>query len=205
MQSIAVLVGLLVAAAVGSPSGIAGKDYADRVARKRTAETVQLIAYGTNISGLPIYAGADDLAYVATPAAAALANLTALTWTIDTTGEDAWTVAPSTNASTVTPGSLFYIVSSSERGDAFDQAGFVPDASDAPAGATTTGFIAYGPYVIVAADKVNGTTSYVSEFWARTAPGTDGLWALMWNEANKAHANSAPLSIKTTAPVKSTV
>ncbi|ERS95381.1 hypothetical protein HMPREF1624_08259 [Sporothrix schenckii ATCC 58251] len=205
MQTIAALVGLLVAAAFASPSAIAGKVDADRVAHKRTTETVQLIAYGTNISGLPIYAGADNLAYVATPTAAALRNLTAITWTIDTTGEDAWTVAPSTGASNMTPGSLFYIVSASERGDSFAQAGFVSDASDAPAGATTTGFIAYGPYVIVAVEKADGTTSYVSEFWALAAPGTDGLWTVMWNEANKVHANSAPLSVKTTAPVKSTV
>lgn len=60
MRSTAALVGLLVAGAVASPAGISHKDHTGRVVRKRTIETVQLYAYGTNISGLPIYAGTDS-------------------------------------------------------------------------------------------------------------------------------------------------
>lgn len=60
MWSTAALVGLLVAGAVASPAVISHKDHTGRVVRKRTTETVQLYAYGTNISGLPIYAGTDS-------------------------------------------------------------------------------------------------------------------------------------------------
>lgn len=234
MWSTAALVGLLVASAAASPAA-ALKDHTGRVVRKRTTETVQLYAYGTNISGLPIYAGTDsrppphectmhyvlfsildlfsadvlDLAYLATDEAAA--NLTAVTWTIDTTGADAWTVAANTTSgvttnstSSLTSGSSFYVVTSSDSTDSFAQAGFVSDASSAPTGATTTGFVTYGPYVMLVEDDTSDDQeTYVSEFWA-TASGTDGLWTLMWNEAGTSQDNSVPVALKTTAPVTST-
>ncbi|CAK7230092.1 hypothetical protein SCUCBS95973_007457 [Sporothrix curviconia] len=203
------LVGLFVTSAAASPSGI--HDRTGRVVHKRTTETAQLYAYGTNISGLAIYAGSDNLAYLATAGAAA--NLTAVTWTIDTSGTDAWTVAANATAATanstnstsaLTSGSAFYIVSDSASADAFAQAGFVSDAASAPTGATTTGFVTYGPYVMVLEDDADGSgqETYVSEFWATTTD-TDGLWTLMWNEAGTAQDNSVPLTIKTTAPVVS--
>ncbi|KAL1889966.1 hypothetical protein Sste5346_008544 [Sporothrix stenoceras] len=204
MWPTAALVGLLVAGAAASPAGIASKDHTGRVVRKRTTETVQLYAYGTNISGLPIYAGSDNLAYLATRDAAT--NLTAITWTIDTTGVDAWTVtanstSTSTNAtSSLTSGSSFYIINSSDSSDSFVQAGFVSDASSAPTGATTTGFVTYGSYVMVVNETTADQQTYVSEFWA-TASGTDGLWTLMWNKAGTVQDNSVPVTLKTTAPV----
>ncbi|CAK7232346.1 hypothetical protein SBRCBS47491_008238 [Sporothrix bragantina] len=204
MLSTTALVGLLVAGAAASPSGI--HDRTGRIVHKRTTETVELYAYGTNISGLAIYAGSDNLAYVATDDAAA--NLTAVTWTIDTSGTDAWTVAANTTASTtnssssLTSGSTFYIVSDSTSDDSFAQAGFVSDASSAPTGATTTGFVTYGPFVMVLDDTDDsGKETYVSEFWA-TETDTDGLWALMWNEDGSAQDNSVPVTLKTTAPVE---
>ncbi|CAK7206292.1 hypothetical protein SEUCBS139899_009080 [Sporothrix eucalyptigena] len=198
MLSIALL-GLLVVSAAASPSAI--KDRTGRVVHKRTTEIVQLYAYGTNISGLPIYAGSDNLAYLATDDAAS--NFTAVTWTIDTTGTDAWTVSANTtaatNSSTLSSGSTFYVVTDSSSDDSFAQAGFVSDASDAPSGATTTGIVTYGPYVMILEDTDDKDT-YVSEFWA-TQSDTDGVWTLMWNEAGTAQDNSVPVTLKTTAPV----
>jgi hypothetical protein len=141
---------------------------------------------------------------------AAAANLTAVTWTIDTTGADAWTVAANTTSgvttnstsSSLTSGSSFYVVTTSGSGDSFEQAGFVSDTSSAPTGATTTGFVTYGPYVMVIEDNTKGQETYVSEFWA-TSSGTDGLWTLMWNEAGTAQDDSVPVTLKTTAPVTS--
>jgi hypothetical protein len=60
MWSAAALIGLLVAGAAASPAAISNKDHTGRVVRKRTTETVQLYAYGTNISGLPIYVGTES-------------------------------------------------------------------------------------------------------------------------------------------------
>lgn len=51
MWSAVIIVGLLAVQAASSPS---------RAMRKRTTETVQLYAYGVNISGLAIYAGTDS-------------------------------------------------------------------------------------------------------------------------------------------------
>ena len=82
--------------------------------------------------------------------------------------------------------------------------------SSAPAGAMTTGFVTYGPTVMVIAAETDsgedgndaGKTTYASEFWA-SATDTDGVWTLMWNEAGTAQDNSVPLTIKTTAPMGS--
>lgn len=65
MRSTGAFLGLLLtsSAVPGSVSASASpaiKDRTGRVVRQRTTETVQLYAYGTNISGLPIYAGTDS-------------------------------------------------------------------------------------------------------------------------------------------------
>lgn len=145
----------------------------------------------------------DDIASTVT-------NLTAVTWTIDTTGADAWTVAANTTSATttnstssLTSGSSFYVVTSSDSSDSFAQAGFVSDTSDAPTGSTTTGFVTYGSYVMVIDENAEDQETYVSEFWA-TQSDTEGLWTLMWNEAGTAQDDSVPVTIKTTAPVAMT-
>ncbi|EPE04326.1 cytochrome p450 [Ophiostoma piceae UAMH 11346] len=179
----------------------AGAASARHRAAKRSTETVQLYAYGTGITASSIYVGLDNLAYIVSDDA--LTNMTGLTWTIDTTGTDAWTVqantTTTTNAtSTLTSGSTFYVVTSE---DAFEQAGFVSSASDAPTGAVTTGFVTYGSYVmLLEEDATSSHQLYVSEFWA-TNSSVSGVWALMWNEAGTTQDNSVPVTLRIKAPV----
>lgn len=119
--------------------------------------------------------------------------------------------AASNSTSALTSGSAFYVVagSTSDTDDSFAQAGFVADAASAPSGATTTGFVTYGPYVMVlsasddGAASAGGKDTYVSEFWATASGTTDGVWTLMWNAAGTAQDNSVPVTLKTTAPITS--
>ena len=136
----------------------------------------------------------------------ALTNMTALTWTIDTTGTDAWTVQANTTAASsnatattaLTSGSAFYVVTSD---GSFEQAGFVSSTSDAPTGAVTTGFVTYGSYVMLLEDDATtGHQMYVGEFWA-TNSSVSGVWALKWNEAGTDQDDSVPVTLRIKAPI----
>ncbi|KAH8882068.1 hypothetical protein GQ53DRAFT_886052 [Thozetella sp. PMI_491] len=161
----------------------------DAAAMGRVAarDTTQVYAYGTDIPGLPLYAGSDGLAYISN--SSDVTGLAALTWSIDSTGERPWN-ATNTNS---TMASLYMITAS----DSFAQVGFLNSSTTAPSSAVTKGFVTYGSYIMY----LDGDT-YVSEFWAQTTDST-GVWALMWNQNGTAQVDSVPVSLKTQALITS--
>ncbi|EEA28481.1 hypothetical protein PMAA_032890 [Talaromyces marneffei ATCC 18224] len=165
---------------------------------------VQVYAYGTNISGLPVYAGQDGMAYISESSenlttidckhilegiSSILTSLTLLV-NIDSTGKLPWNV---TGNFSTTIDREFYIVTTS---GAYEQAGFVEANSSLPSGAVKTGFMTYGAYIVYL-----DTNKILSEFWAQ-AINTAGTWALKWNEDGSSQTNSVPVSLKTMAPTR---
>ncbi|ORY63849.1 uncharacterized protein BCR38DRAFT_474443 [Pseudomassariella vexata] len=164
---------------------------------KRDVETnVTIYAWGTGLSGLPVFAGTDGIAYMA---ASPPANLSALTWDIDITGTAPWNVTMAENSTSssvnTTNSRSFFIVSSS---DAYAPCGFVPKNGSMPEGGQTAGFIKWGSDVMVK----NGST-YTSQFWAQSTS-DEGIWSLMWNSDGSSQDNAIPVLLKTTAPVDTT-
>ncbi|GAM34490.1 hypothetical protein TCE0_015r02103 [Talaromyces pinophilus] len=147
---------------------------------------VQVYAYGTNISGLPIYAGEDGLAFISESSR----GLATIDWHIDSTGERPWNV---TGNFSTTAEREFYIVTTS---GAYEQVGFVEANSSLPSGAVKTGFMTYGAYIMYL-----DNSTMLSEFWAQ-ATNTTGVWALKWNEDGLSRTDSVPVSLKTMAPTR---
>ncbi|KAH7403703.1 hypothetical protein BKA64DRAFT_744256 [Cadophora sp. MPI-SDFR-AT-0126] len=168
---------------------IAGLASAIPHSKRADTEDITIYAYGTNISGLAIYAGSTDgLAYIAS---APSADLTAITWDVSST-DSTWNVTESNT--TISVGS-FYIV---DTDSAFTAAGFLSSNSTTPANAVTTGFKIFGGQVALIS---NG--SLLSQFWATTTD-TEGVYSLMWNSDGTSQDNSVPVALKTMAPSTTT-
>ncbi|KAF4627436.1 hypothetical protein G7Y89_g10716 [Cudoniella acicularis] len=145
---------------------------------------VTLYAYGTNISGLPVYFGnSDGLAYI-TSNTTAPTTLSSITWDIPSSSDQSWNVATlnSTTAGT------FYIIE-----DGFNAAGFIT-SNTTVTNSTTTGFSLFGGQVVTTEGDV-----LEAQFWAKTTD-TDGVWSLMWNEDGTTQDDSTPVVLKRIAP-----
>ncbi|CZR56711.1 uncharacterized protein PAC_06600 [Phialocephala subalpina] len=154
---------------------------------KRAVTTgVQLYAYGTNISGLPLYYGVNDgLAYIGDNPPSTYSNLT---WDIDSTGSLPWNATISNSSQVGT----FYIVTTTSS---YEQAGFISkNQTTNITDAATTGFAMFGGQVVYIDDS-----EYEAQFWAETTS-TTGVWSLKWNTDGTSEDNSTPVVIKKTAP-----
>lgn len=107
-------------------------------------------------------------------------------WYIAANSTDSNSTAPFTG------NPMFYIVPTT---NAFQQAGFVANSSDAPTGAVTTGFTWFGANVAYAASE----SDYEMMFWAVDTNTTD-LWALYWNSNGTTVDNAIPITLKSTSP-----
>ncbi|KAH8895523.1 hypothetical protein GQ53DRAFT_792608 [Thozetella sp. PMI_491] len=154
--------------------------------RDDTLEGVTIYAYGDNISGLPIYAGANGTAYIAD----STADLIPLSWNITGGGSAPWNVTAN-ETSDFADLSQFYIVTSD---NAYEPAGFVPPNGTIPDGAEVLGFATYGTFVMF----LSGS-NYLSQFWAQTSD-TDGVWTLKWNQDGSSQDDSVAVTLKLTPP-----
>ncbi|KAE8449617.1 hypothetical protein EG329_007947 [Mollisiaceae sp. DMI_Dod_QoI] len=157
---------------------------------KRTVTSgIQLYAYGTNISGLPLYYGnSDGLVYIANNPPSTYSNLT---WTVDSTGSLPWNATISNSSQVGT----FYIVNDNST---YASAGFNSQNSTTNVtGTTTSGFALFGGQVVFIDDSI-----YEAQFWAQTTVTAD-VWSLKWNAEGTSQENSTPVVIKKTAPASS--
>ncbi|KAF2175845.1 hypothetical protein K469DRAFT_679410 [Zopfia rhizophila CBS 207.26] len=154
--------------------------------RATTTSNVKIYAYGDGISGLPVYADPNGLAYISS---SATSNLSDVSWTIATGGTAPWNVTLASN--TTTTKSQFYVITTS---GAYSPAGFVASNETAPSGAETIGFTLYGSDVMFISDS-----TYHAKFWAQDI-GADSEWKLVWNVNGTGQSASVPVTLKTTAP-----
>ncbi|KAK3941382.1 hypothetical protein QBC46DRAFT_382584 [Diplogelasinospora grovesii] len=169
-------------------AAVGGATAAKRDIAANTGSNITVYAYGTGISGLPVYAGTDGLAYVSTNPSS---DMKPVNWTLARGGQVPWNVTLGSSNSTSTSAIQFYIVTTA---DAFEPVGFLNSTSTAPDGAVTTGFTTYGSNVMY----IDGST-YTSQFWAMSTTET-GVWEIMWNESGADQAGSVPVALRTVGP-----
>ncbi|KUJ08755.1 uncharacterized protein LY89DRAFT_764088 [Mollisia scopiformis] len=148
-----------------------------------------LYAYGTNISGLPVFY-MNSLAYIGYQIPSDLGG-TNITFTMNDTSLYPQKNTTAGGSGTITGNPKLYIDTST---DAIAQPGFTTNDTDTTA-ATTTGFRFLGTDIYWKAS--DGTL--LANFWA-TETDMDGVWSLVWNEPDDTLDNSTPVVIQNMAP-----
>ncbi|CZR66199.1 uncharacterized protein PAC_16100 [Phialocephala subalpina] len=160
-----------------------------QTAHVNAADPFTLYAYGTNISGLPVFY-MNSLAYIGYRIPSDL-NATNITFTMNNTSLYTQKNLTSGGSGKFTGEPKFFIDTST---DSTAQAGFTT-SDESTTTNTTTGFRFLGTDVYW--KDSDGTLQ--AKFWA-TATNIDGVWKLVWNEPNDVLDDGTPVVIQTTPP-----
>ncbi|KAF8863748.1 hypothetical protein BDZ45DRAFT_87323 [Acephala macrosclerotiorum] len=164
--------------------------YLSQLAQVDAADPFTLYAYGTNISGLPVFY-MNSLAFIGFRIPNDINNATNITFTMNNTSLYAQKNLTSGGTGTIT-GQPRLLIDTSPSSTA--QVGFTTCDGDTTTN-TTTNFRFLGTDLYW---EASGGTLLAS-FWA-TMTSKENVWKLVWNEPNEVLDEGTPVVVQTTPP-----